>query len=54
MVQGCGSEQFPRYKAFYKVKGVGHARARHRGTSWSMLLNAYHKEHEYIWLGVGI
>ena len=31
MVQGCGSEQFPRYEAFYKVKGVGHARARHRG-----------------------
>ena len=37
------------------VKGVGHAWARHRGTSPSVLLNAYyHKKNEYIWLRVGI
>ena len=34
-----------------EVKGVGHAWARHWGTSPSVLLNAYyHKKNEYIWL----
>ena len=34
-----------------EVKGVRHAWACHRGTSPSVLLNAYyHKKNEYIWL----
>ena len=31
MIKGWGSEQLPRYQAFYKVNGVGHVRDHHRG-----------------------
>ena len=37
--RGGGSEQFLRFKAFYKVKGVGRAPR--------SLDVSYHKEHEY-------
>ena len=48
MVYGWGSEWFPRYYAFYEMKGVGTP-----CVPRSMSLNVpYHKEQEYIWFRV--
>ena len=55
MVYGWGSDRFPRYYAFYEMKGVGHAPKGHPGVPRSMSLNVpYHKEQEYIWFREGI
>ena len=46
MIQGWGSEQFPKYKVFYKVKGLGHA----PGDFLLSVMNvSHHKKHEYIY-----
>ena len=48
MIYGWGSERFPRYYAFYEMKGEG-------DTLGSMSLNVpYHNEQEYIWFREGI
>ena len=50
MVYGWGSEWFPRYYAFYEMKGAEHAPEGPPVVPRSMLLNVpYHKEQEYIW-----
>lgn len=49
MVYGWGSEGFPRYKAFYEMKGVGHVPGGTPRVPKSTSINApYHKEQEYI------
>ena len=55
MVYGWGSERFPRYYAFYEMKGVGHAPGGPPGVPRSMSLNvSYYKEQEYIWFREGV
>ena len=50
MVYGWVSELFPRYYAFYEMKGVGHVPGGPPGVPRSMSLYVpYHKEQEYIW-----
>ena len=55
MVYGWGSKRFPRYYAFYEMKGLGHAPRGPAGVPRSMSLNVpYHMEQEYIWFREGI
>ena len=55
MVYGWGSERFPRYYAFYEMKGLGMPPGDSPGVPRSMSLNVpYHKEQEYIWFREGI
>ena len=55
MVYGWRSERFPRYYAFFEMKGVGHAPPHPPGVPRSMSLNVpYDKEQEYIWFREGI
>ena len=54
MVYGWGSEQFPKYYAFYEMKAMGHVPGEHPRVPRSMFLNApYHKERVHIWFMCG-